>query len=129
MKIGCENNYLEITPKLNGGFTYFHLIAKITENQGTFYGENNRIVYGGGKEGLNNLHKFENYEDSAVHIVLSENSYLKLLRESRGNVSISFQISAIIAGEQTSMKGSVGIDGEHAQTSITKLAKYFYKCL
>ena len=129
MKIGCENNYLEINPKLNDGFTYFHLIAKITENQGTFTGENNRVVYGGGKEELKNLHKFESYEVNDVHIALSENCYLKLLRESRGSISINFQISIIIAGEQTSMKGSVGIDGEHAQTSIAKLAKYFYTCL
>ena len=129
MKFGDKDNYLEIVPKSDEHLTYFHISAKVIERRGTFSGENTGVVYGGGEQGLNTIRQFENYEINDVHIVLSEDCYLHLLRNSRGSISINFQISVIIVGKKTSMNGCVGIDGEYAQSSITKLVNYFYKCV
>ena len=129
MKFGDKNNYLEIIAKSDDHLTYFYISAKVTERRGTFSGENTGVVYGGGEQGVNAIRKFENYETNDAHIILSEDCYLHLFRNNLGSISINFQISVIVAGEKTTMNGSTGIDGEYAQSSITKLANYFYKCV
>jgi hypothetical protein len=123
MRIGTDENYLELERTSDPEFPYFRISVRIDEGGGVFSGSNGGVLYGGGADGLVAVQAFHELDVHEVFLDFTEGCWIKIVRHARGNLTIEFQIKRVIARIENSLRGMLEIEGESAQASSLQLCR------
>ena len=91
--------------------------------RGVFTGSNDGVFYGGGAEGHRGIKAFHELTANEVVLDFTEDCWIRMIRQARGNLSVEFQISVLDAGVGNVLNGVLQVDSEYGQATSSELCR------
>lgn len=123
MKIGAANDFFSLECCSDCDVPFYKIEAKVSGTRGSFYGSNDRVLFGLSDADRRAFADFFDFKLWEVYLPMTEGCSIHIRRHPRGNLTINYTISRWGVSSKTSLSGSVDVEGEFATEVINELQR------